>query len=198
MKRIGWAVCVALCFVFAGCGSRTSDKELTQERYIERLRSEGYLGPTDTVRMFTSEEFAACMKQEGLVGLYSSLSPEMQRRAAVLYDVLFNSVVVRDNCWWLTCNRQTLVERGMPAVYYDLLVYNCWSMSESVNRWIAEGRMTPEDGNMERLFEELKTTLPFGIGADEAAEAEAEADANAAADAHVDAQPFNKKASETP
>ncbi len=177
---------MALCFVVAGCGSRTSDKELTQERYIERLRSEGYLGPTDTVRMFTPDEFAACMKQEGLAGLYSSLPPEMQRRMEVLFDVLFHSVVVRDNCWWLTCNRQTLVDRGVPAVYYDLLVYNCWSMSESVNRWIAEGRMTPEDGNMERLFEELKTTLPFGIGAGEAAAAD------------VDARPLNKKAPEMP
>lgn len=196
MRAIGWAACLALCFVVAGCGSRTSDKELTQERYIERLRSEGYLGPADTVRMFTPEEFAACMKQEGLVGPDSLWSPEMRRRAAVLYDVLFSSVVVRDNCWWLTCNRQTLVDRGVPAVYYDLLVYNCWSMSEAVNRFIAEGRITPEEGDMERLFEEAKTTLPFGIGADEAAEADGEA--NAAADAHVDAQPLNKKVPETP
>lgn len=177
---------MVLCFVVAGCSSRTSDKELTQERYIERLRSEGYLGPTDTVRMFTPDEFAACMKQEGLVGLYSSLSPEMQRRMEVLFDVLFHSVVVRDNCWWLTCNRQTLVERGVPAVYYDLLVYNCWSMSEAVNRFIAEGRITPEEGDMERLFEEAKTTLPFGISMDEAAAAD------------VDARPLNKKAPEMP
>ncbi len=188
-KWIGWAVCMALCFVFSGCGRRTSDKELTQERYIERLRSEGYLGPTDTVRMFTPDEFAACMKQEGLIGPDSLLSPEIRRRAAVLYDVLFHSVVVRENCWWLTCNRQTLVERGVPAVYYDLLVYNCWSRSEADNGGTAAGGMPPDDVIMDLLFEELTTTLPFGIGAGEAAEADV--DANAEADAVVDVQPLN-------
>jgi len=186
MKRIGWVVCLVFCLVLSGCGGRTSDKELTQERYIERLRSEGYLGLTDTVRMFTPEEFAACMKQEGLIGPDSLWSPEVKRRAAVLYDVLFSSVVVRENCWWLTCNRQTLVDRGVSDVYYDLLVYNCWSMSEVVNRFIAEGRITPEEGDMVRLFEEAKTAQPFGIGADEAADTE------------MDAQPLNKKASEKP
>lgn len=186
MKRIGWTACLALCLVLSGCGRRTSDKELTQERYIERLRSEGYLGPTDSVRMFTPEEFAACMKQEGLIGPDSLWTSEVRRRAAVLYDVLLHSVVVRENCWWLTCNRQTLVDRGVPAVYYDLLVYNCWSMSEAANRWIAEGRITPEQGDMERAFEEFKAYISSIFGADDAA------------DADGNAQPLNSNASKMP
>lgn len=155
-------VCVVGCFVFSRCGSRVSDCGMSQERYAEWLRSEGYLGPNDTVRMFTPQEFAACMKEEGLVGPDSLLSPEMRRRAAVLFDVLYEHAVVCDNWLLLTCDRQYVVEQMVPAVYYDLLVYNCWSMSESLNRWIAEGRMTAEEGDLQRLFEEAKLTRPFG------------------------------------
>lgn len=139
---------------------------MSQEQYAEWLRREGYLGPNDTVRMFTPQEFAVQMKEEGLVGPDSLLSPEMRRRAKVLFDVLYERSIVCDNWLLLTCNRQYVIEQEVPAVYYDLLVYNCWSMSESLNRWIAEGRMTAKEGDLQRLFEEAKQTRPFGREAD--------------------------------
>lgn len=156
--------CAVGCLVFSGCGSRVSDCGMSQEQYLEWLRQEGYLGTNDTARMFTPEEFAACMKQEGLVGPDSLLSSEMRRRATVLFDVLYERSVVRDNWLLLTCDRSYVIEQGVPAVYYDLLVYNCWSMSEAVNRWIAEGRMTAEEGDLQRLFEEAKQARSFGRG----------------------------------
>ena len=162
MKRIATILfCAVSCCAFSRCGSRVPDCGMTQERYVEWLRSEGYLGSNDTVRMFTSQEFAACMKAEGLVGPDSLLSPEMRRRTTVLFDVLYERSIVRDNWLLLACDRQYVIEQGVPAVYYDLLVYNCWSMSEALNRWIAEGRMTAEEGDLQRLFEEAKQTSLF-------------------------------------
>lgn len=151
--------CFGVCLIFAGCGSRESGSVLSQTQYIERLRAEGFLAPDDTVRMFTPEQYADCMRQEGFLGPDSLMTPEMRQRGMALLDLLLDNVVVRDNYWFLSCGRNAVIGRGLSAVCYDLLVYNCWSMSESVNRWVEEGRMTAEEGDFERLLDEAKRTF---------------------------------------
>lgn len=156
------AFCVGACLTFSCGDARDSNGILSQEQYVELLRNEGFLARHDTVRMFTPKQFADCMKEEGLLGPDSLMTPEQLLRAKVLFDVLYERSIVRDNWLLLTCDRQYVIEQEVPAVYYDLLVYNCWSMSECVNRWIAEGRMVAEEGDLQRLFEKAKQTRPFG------------------------------------
>lgn len=160
------AFCVGACVAFSCDDARNPNEVLSQVQYVELLRTEGFLAQHDTVRMFTPEQFADCVRAEGLAGPDSLMTPEMRRRAEVLFDVLYERSIVRDNWLLLTCDRQYVIEQEVPAIYYDLLVYNCWSMSESLNRWIAEGRMTVEEGDLQRLFEEAKQTRPFGREAD--------------------------------
>lgn len=70
--------------------------------------------------------------------------PIMKKVAAILFDALYERSVVRDNRLRSTCDRQYVIEQGVPTICHDLLIYHCRSMGEVLNRWIAGVRKTAD------------------------------------------------------
>ncbi len=137
MKLIVKTLCtilsMSIAVAFVSCGNNNAT--ITDKKYKELLNESILLIPD------------------------SLLNEEQATLKAKLVDLIYKEVEVVDNNLVLKISREDLENQGIPSFYYDIIKYQLKETSDTMNKWVDEGSLTPEQADLDSLYREWQILL---------------------------------------
>lgn len=118
--------------IFIGC-VKTSNKSISFEQYQELLQ-QTILPKPDSI--LTKEQLLLKIK---------------------IFDFLCEHTYVEDNCQKLSVGKDSMERAGIPAIYYDVIMYQFDETNKEVKRMIDSGEIPAIHLQMDSLMKEYKT-----------------------------------------
>lgn len=106
--------------------------------------------------VISEEQYQEYLHQSVLVIPDSLMTNEQSLLKTKVFNIVSDRVQVRDNRLILDANRTLFKKEGIPTFYYDIIKYQIKETSDAVNRWIQEGILPYEKGNLDSLMNNYK------------------------------------------
>ena len=114
----------------------------------------GCTKPSDT--SLSSDEYQKLLKQTILPIPDSTLTKEQIELKIKLFDVLNEKMYVEDNCQKLSVGKDEFEKRGIPPLYYDVILYQMEETNLVVKKWLGEGKYPANQLNQDSLIKIAK------------------------------------------
>ena len=111
---------------------------------------------TSSSLQLSSNEYQELLKQTILPIPDSTLTKEQIEFKIKLLDVLNEKIYVEDNCQRLSVGKDELEKRGIPSLYYDVILYQMEENNETVKKWSEEGKYPADQLNQDSLMKIAK------------------------------------------
>lgn len=107
----------------------------------------------------SAEKYKELLNESILLIPDSLLNEEQATLKAKLVDLIYKEVKVVDNNLVLKISREDLENQGIPSFYYDIIKYQLKETSDTMNKWVDEGSLTPEQADLDSLYREWQILL---------------------------------------
>lgn len=111
---------------------------------------------TSSSLQLSSNEYQELLKQTILPIPDSTLTKEQIELKIKLFDVLNEKIYVEDNCQKLSVGKDEFEKRGIPSLYYDVILYQIEETNLAVKKWLGEGRYPANQLNQDSLIKIAK------------------------------------------
>ena len=100
----------------------------------------------------TSKEYQKLIEQTILAIPDSALTTEQIELKIKLLDVLNEEIYIEDNCQKLSVGKDDFEKRGIPSLYYDVILYQIEETNQTVKKWTEEGDIPAYQLNQDSLL----------------------------------------------
>ena len=104
----------------------------------------------------TDKKYKELLNESILLIPDSLLNEEQAALKTKLVDLIYKEVEVVDNNLVLKISREDLENQGIPSFYYDIIKYQLKETSDTMNKWVDEGSLTPEQADLDSLYREWR------------------------------------------